>query len=249
MGSPVLTDLSPPQQPIRDNSRSHSPAGKTHQCVNAIHTILPLTLSRRIRKANVPRLAVVIGIDKYDNYREDGQNEVPAIHGAVADADEVQKCLRDHDVPSDHIKNLRSPHTEDSIPATKVNIINVLSDLKTSETDRDEPILIYFAGHGGQMPAPNEWPTEGGMIQYLLPQDVGGNAQGEIINMIPDSVFADLLAEPAKEKGNNIVCSGTLFGQTEGLDADMWFDARLLSLTAVILIPAGGTTRSLALPR
>ena len=125
--------------------------------------------------------------------------------------------------------------------------MNALSDLKTSIINRDEPILIYFAGHGGQTPAPNEWPTEGGMIQYLLPQDPVGNAQSEIINMIPDFVFADLLAELAKEKGNDIVCSGTLLGQTEGLDADMWFDARRLSLTAVILIPAGGATRSLTL--
>ena len=38
----------------------------------------------------MPRLAVV----KYDNYyREDRQNEVPAIHGDVSDAEEIQKYL------------------------------------------------------------------------------------------------------------------------------------------------------------
>ena len=178
----------------------------------------------------MPRLALVIGID-YEN------SVAPPLHG-VADADEIQKYLRDHGVPSDHIKNLRSPHNEGSIPATKVNILNALSDLKTSDIDWDEPILIYFAGHGDQMQAPEGWLAEGGKIQYLLPQDVGRNAQGEIINIIPGFVIAARLAELAAVKGSNIVCSGTRFGQTDDLDADLWFDARLSSLTAAILMGA-----------
>lgn len=194
----------------------------------------------------MPRFALVIGIDKYNNPLKDGQN-VPALQGAVADANEIQNYLLAHGVPSDHIQNLRSPNTEDSIPATKDNIIKALSDLKTMEINPGEPILIYFAGHGGQTPAPKEWPTEGGMIQCLLPQDVDKDSQGQIINIIPDFVVAGLLAELAEVKGNNIVCSSTLFGQTEVLDADLWVHARLSFLTAAILILApGAPTRSLA---
>ena len=153
----------------------------------------------------------MIGISNYSNSSKYGK-EFTNLHGAVADADAIHNYLLGNGVPSDNIWNFRSPD-EGSIPpteqATWVNIMKALSDLKTCNIKKNEPILIYFAGHGGQTTAPEGWPSEEGKIQYLLPQDACTSDQGEIINIIPDYVIADRLAELATTKGNNIVCPGT----------------------------------------
>ena len=162
----------------------------------------------------MPRFAVLIGINNYSNSSKYSK-EFTNLHGAVADADEIQNYLLANGVPSDNIWNFRSPD-EGSIPlakqATKVNIMKALSDLKTCNIKKDEPILIYFAGHGGQTTAPEGWPSEKGKIQYLLPQDACKSDQGEIINIIPDYVIADRLEELVTTRGDNIVCPGTTIG-------------------------------------
>jgi hypothetical protein len=64
--------------------------------------------------------------------------------------------------------------------------------------------LIYFAGHGAQIPAPAKWEIGGKnpQIQSLLPQDYNPEKG---VHVIPDRTIGDLLNHIAAAKGNNIV--------------------------------------------
>jgi hypothetical protein len=68
-----------------------------------------------------------------------------------------------------------------------------------SKINRQDPILIYYAGHGGEVPSNNEDKT-----QTLIPVDY----VAEQIFPIPDRTVAALINGIAKKHGNNIV-SGT----------------------------------------
>ncbi|KAF8521928.1 hypothetical protein BU17DRAFT_87487 [Hysterangium stoloniferum] len=69
--------------------------------------------------------------------------------------------------------------------------------------NRCDPILIYYAGHGDRVPAPNGWHAPDGMVETIVPYDTW-TMNGEIGNMISDWGLGDLLASLAQNKGNNI---------------------------------------------
>ncbi|CAE6387289.1 unnamed protein product [Rhizoctonia solani] len=145
---------------------------------------------------------LIIGIDNYP--------ALPSLYGAVADANAMTDFLRsDLEVPREHIVDLRNEQ------ATRTRIIQEFQALwKHTAIEPDDPILIYYAGHGGLARANKGWKERYGAqkIQVIFPfdyrqeQDVPGSEGTEslMINCIPDRTIATLLNKLASEKGNNI---------------------------------------------
>lgn len=130
---------------------------------------------------------------------------MPNLKGAVSDADSVQDFLRSFlRIPSHRIKNLRNEE------ATRVAIEDEIKNLASSTAiSKDDPILIYFAGHGTQANAPSGWPTGNaeGIIQMLVPHDFAANGSDDIRRGqgFLDVTFSSLLADLASQKSDNIV--------------------------------------------
>ncbi|CAE6381270.1 unnamed protein product [Rhizoctonia solani] len=140
--------------------------------------------------------ALVIGVNNYPN--------LDPLTGAVADADRMRDFLTsDLQVPADHVINLRNKE------ASRAAIIQSFHKLRDdSRIVKGDPILIYYAGHGGSSKQPiDKW--KGGRaneIQVIFPYDYGvpETGPGDLINCIPDYTIAALLDELAAVKGNNI---------------------------------------------
>ena len=187
-------------------------------------------LCRGVRHGKVSLHALVIGIDKYFNHRE--------LSGAVADANAVDTYLRCYlNVPESQICNLRDEQ------ATRVAIIEAFKALgENPDINHDDPIFIYYAGHGGEQEAPSGWETGGEKIQVIIPRDTGLTiSTRQPIPPIPDLTIAALLDNLADKKGNNIVrpkIDTLVWGRTDPL---LYF--RLLCLTAAMRHRAHGTTR------
>ncbi|CAE6435875.1 unnamed protein product [Rhizoctonia solani] len=148
---------------------------------------------------------LVIGIDNYP--------VLPSLSGAVADANAIAEFLKsDMDIPAEHIVTLRNDQ------ATRARIIQEFQALwKNEDIRHDDPILVYYAGHGGLAKANKKWKERYGAqhIQVIFPfnyrhpsqrQDIPGPT-GTRFNCIPDRTIAILLNKLAAEKGDNIVCS------------------------------------------
>ena len=140
--------------------------------------------------------ALIIGINKY--------HSVKGLHGAVPDADAVQDYLQnDLGVPSSQIRNLRDSE------ATRVGIIHEIETflINNDNIKEGDPILIYYAGHGGWKKAPTDWQTGGSEnIQFLMPCDYSNRPEaGDRQHGIPDRTFGALVSRLANKKGDNIV--------------------------------------------
>lgn len=74
---------------------------------------------------------------------------------------------------------------------------------------RGDPIFIFFAGHGSELPAPRGWAAGGpdSKIQALVPQDYNSSASDpkKLVYAIPDRTVGALINKISREKGNNIV--------------------------------------------
>jgi hypothetical protein len=145
-----------------------------------------------------PRLfALIIGINKYES------PNIPNLFGAVPDADAVRDYLQKHlGVPSSQIRDFRDSE------ATRAAIIDGIEGFSLNdEIKKGDPILIYYAGHGGSADTPEGW--EGGStgkIELLIPYDYSSSLEGgNYKHGIPDRVMKALLFHLAKEKGDNIV--------------------------------------------
>jgi hypothetical protein len=139
--------------------------------------------------------ALVIGIDKY------ASPHVKDLGGAVADAEEVERYLReDLIVPPGNIKTLSDNK------ATRFDIIKAFKSLTNdSSIQRGQPIFIFFAGHGGQGRAPEGWISRDSKVQFIVPHDYHTERKGEMIRGIPDLSINRLLTDLAIAKGDNIV--------------------------------------------
>ncbi|KAJ2921480.1 hypothetical protein H1R20_g15619, partial [Candolleomyces eurysporus] len=113
------------------------------------------------------------------------------LSGAVPDADAMSNYLRrDLKVPPDQITNLRNKE------ATRSNIIAAFEGLRdNSRIKHQDPILIYYAGHGGEVPSNSK-----GKTQTLIPVDY----VAERIHPIPDRTVAALINGISTRHGNNI---------------------------------------------
>lgn len=142
--------------------------------------------------SSTPLHALIIGIDDYQ------YAGLRKLHGCVADADEIAKYLnRKLGVRNDHshVKNLRNSE------ATRANIVQSIRDFAIDgRIKRGDPILIYYAGHGGEADAPLGWPTGGSSsrIQMLLPYNFSPNTTSDPAKQgIHDMTLGILLKELA----------------------------------------------------
>ncbi|KAI0316305.1 caspase domain-containing protein [Amylostereum chailletii] len=143
--------------------------------------------------------ALIIGIDKYKH----SSSTLPNLSGAVRDAKAIKTYLEDRmNVPSSRIRTLLN---ED---ATRRAILDEVVNLKTNNAIiKNDPILIYYAGHGAEVASPEDWEAGGkdAKIQMIIPHDyVEGEKDPQAPHGIPDRTIAILLDNLADAKGNNI---------------------------------------------
>ncbi|KAG6901496.1 hypothetical protein C0995_011174 [Termitomyces sp. Mi166 len=131
--------------------------------------------------------ALSIGINKYSN------PSIANLHGAVHDANAAENYL----ISEDRIVNLRDEE------ATGEAILKALRDLAhNSAIHAQDPILIYYAGHGSEAPSP----VSGARGRMLLPHDFGyPRSNAESGQGILDVTLSQILADIATSKSDNIV--------------------------------------------
>ncbi|KAF8182905.1 caspase domain-containing protein, partial [Pholiota molesta] len=90
--------------------------------------------------------------------------EYAALKGCAADADAVEAYLESKlSVDKSQITSLRNER------ATRSAIIQAFRALENDgRIQHGSPILIYFAGHGGEATAPEGWPCSG-KVQMIIP--------------------------------------------------------------------------------
>ncbi|KAF8211799.1 caspase domain-containing protein [Mycena galopus ATCC 62051] len=141
--------------------------------------------------------AVLIGIDEY--------TQISRLRGAVNDARTFRKLLvEDLHVPPSNIVLLEDAY------ATRAKILSTveshLRDNPVIPGDGEATILLYFAGHGSRVDAPENVIAPDGQIEVMCPvDDSTTNDAGESVHAIPDYVLNQLLREIAEKKGHNIV--------------------------------------------
>ncbi|KZP15819.1 hypothetical protein FIBSPDRAFT_912396 [Athelia psychrophila] len=143
--------------------------------------------------STTPLHALVIGINKYANIKQ--------LKGCVADADAVEEFLRNElKVPQSQITSLRDAK------ASRSAMVQAFRDLANHpDIKMDDPILIFFAGHGSELAAPQGWEAGGldSKIQGLIPQDYDSRNL-PLVHVIPDRTVGALINEMSRKKGNNI---------------------------------------------
>jgi hypothetical protein len=123
----------------------------------------------------------------------------------VSDADAMTTFLTvDLNVPLGHITVLRNDQ------ATRAAIKHAIDGLsKDVRIQTGDPILIYFAGHGGMTEAWPDWKERNGsnFIQVIFPWDYNAlkSERGKSVHPIPDRTIRGLVNRLAKTKGDNIV--------------------------------------------
>ncbi|KAF8594393.1 hypothetical protein BDV93DRAFT_502052 [Ceratobasidium sp. AG-I] len=137
---------------------------------------------------------VVIGIDKYQ------AEEYKSLNGAVADANDMAKYLQELIVPEEHINVLLNSE------ATRAGIIGAIQALSENPLIKEQdPIVIFFAGHGCALKRPADWAIGDSHIQGIVPYDTNTRGpDGELICAIPDYTINALLGQLASVKGDNI---------------------------------------------
>jgi len=122
--------------------------------------------------------ALIIGIDKYKN------DQFPDLHGAVSDARAIESYLIDDlGVDKSRIRMLLDEE------ATRQGIINALVALRDNDDiEHGEANPIYYAGHGGEASALDDWATESTeeRIQSIVPQDFD---KGKGVHLITNQTF------------------------------------------------------------
>jgi hypothetical protein len=135
--------------------------------------------------------ALLIGIDKYRKTKYQ-------LNGAVSDAKAMEEYLNEN-FPLSTIRTLYDAK------ATRNAIIREIDHLiRNNNIKRNDPILIFYAGHGGEAVPPEDWNCQDQKVQVLVPQDYDDDR----CNVITDQGFAALLELLAAEKGDNIVSYG-----------------------------------------
>ncbi|KAH9477069.1 hypothetical protein JR316_0010985 [Psilocybe cubensis] len=139
-----------------------------------------------------------------------------SLRSAVEDALSFKDTLENHfGVPPDQIRTLLNSS------ASRSGILNAFRSLASdSRIQKGDPILIFYAGHGSEIP-PNT-KNHNAKIQVLVPQDYCSDA-GKEVPAIPDRTIGALLSNIADSKGDNITvvfdcchaASGTRSSQSE----------------------------------
>ncbi|KAK0475329.1 caspase domain-containing protein [Armillaria luteobubalina] len=147
-----------------------------------------------------PIFALVIGINEY-KFIEPRQD----LKGAVKDAENFKKyLLEDLGVAEDNIINLRDEQ------ATRSAVIDRFRQLQGDPKigSGKAAIIIYFAGHGARATKPTtwtDWVSSDENIEMLCPADIGAlDANGKVVEGIPDRTISQFLLDLSIAKGNNI---------------------------------------------
>jgi hypothetical protein len=115
----------------------------------------------------------------------------------------VRDFLQKHlGVPSYQIRNLRNSE------ATRAAIIDGIEAFSLNDEIKvGDPIMIYYAGHGGWAETPKGWEVGStGRIELLIPYDHSSPLEdGNPKHGIPDRTLGALLSQLAGKKGDNIV--------------------------------------------
>ncbi|KAK0234492.1 hypothetical protein EDD85DRAFT_792528 [Armillaria nabsnona] len=107
---------------------------------------------------------------------------------------------------------------------------------------KDDPILIYHAGHGAEANAPSRWPSANGKIQMLVPHDFypSGSDDSKRGQGVLDERLAHLLQDVAEKKSDNITIILDCYHSASGMRAinyDPTFAARGIKLPEDYSIP------------
>ncbi|KAF8196369.1 caspase domain-containing protein [Mycena galopus ATCC 62051] len=138
--------------------------------------------------------ALVIGIDQY--------KIINKLHGCVNDANDFTEFLtKTLNVPESHIKLItdQSATREKIQKAFEEHLINN-SDIRP----KGDTIVVFYAGHGSRVDAPDNRYTPHGVVETICPQDEGDIVNGTYTHGIPDYTIHALLQRLAAEKGNDI---------------------------------------------
>jgi hypothetical protein len=201
---------------------------------------------------------LIIGINEYRS------PNIPKLLGAVPDADDVLGYLQVRlGVPSSQIRNLRNSE------ATRAAIIDeIVAFSLNDKIKKGDPILIYYAGHGGSADTPKGWEVGStGKIELLIPYDHSSLLEDtNYKHGIPDRTLGALLSHLAKKKGDNIVRQIFILHGLINLLRDRpsssivvtpvlahetmrippsWFEASMPEIFLLILIELSGLTLSL----
>ncbi|KAI0029010.1 caspase domain-containing protein [Vararia minispora EC-137] len=152
--------------------------------------------------------ALLIGIDSYQS------KGMYQLFGAVADAQSMYEFLtKELLTPTKNITVLLNAQ------ATHDRILRCIDKLgSSSRVKRDDPILIYFAGHGSTIPTLRDWPVPS--VQAILPYDAR-NEKGHVQNAIADMVLGDHIHRLADKVGNNITLVLDCCHSASGARADL----------------------------
>lgn len=142
--------------------------------------------------------ALIVGIDNYKS------GNIWNLHSCVDDAKCMKRWLIDGlNTPKDQIRVLLDNQ------ATKQNIEDSFMEhlVNNPAIERNDAIIIYFAGHGSSLAAPPDWFQEveyAAEVQVICPYDHDTNAtQGRIAGISDRSLHA-LIDVLSSTKGNNI---------------------------------------------
>ncbi|TFK60693.1 hypothetical protein BDN72DRAFT_965567 [Pluteus cervinus] len=143
--------------------------------------------------------ALIIGIDTYPKFHN--------LTGAARDARRFKKFVRNYLFAEE--SNIITLLNQ---AASREAILNGFEKLISNDKiNQDDPIIIYFAGHGSRIEKPKEWeddwPTVTPMIEMMCPSDLdpaAGSWESEEGRGIPDRTIAALLHRLSQKKGDNI---------------------------------------------
>ncbi|KZV67988.1 hypothetical protein PENSPDRAFT_754512 [Peniophora sp. CONT] len=152
--------------------------------------------------------ALVIGIDRYQSPK------IKPLTGAVADANAIYHYLRTNlQVPDSQIKVLRNEEAKRTDILRELRALGTRSGSRARTFRQDDPLFIFFAGHGTTATTHSDCPTSSGKISLIVPhdsmfvddfnvRDIRGYPHR--VYPIPDRTIGALLHELAKACGNNI---------------------------------------------
>ncbi|KAF8813856.1 hypothetical protein BYT27DRAFT_7157812 [Phlegmacium glaucopus] len=142
--------------------------------------------------------ALVIGIDDYKS------GNIWNLHSCVEDAKRMKRWLIDGlNVPKDQIRLLLNSQ------ATKQTIEDSFMEhlVNNAAIEKDDAIIVYFAGHGSSLVAPRDWFQEAdntAEVQVICPYDHDTTTtQGRIAGISERSLHA-LIDDVSSTKGNNV---------------------------------------------
>ncbi|THH19844.1 hypothetical protein EW146_g1375 [Bondarzewia mesenterica] len=140
--------------------------------------------------------ALIIGVDQYKSSR------IWNLSSCVDDAQSIKRWLMtDLHVPRDHIRILLDGKaTKRAIEDTFVSHL-----VSNPAIEPGDAILIYFAGHGSRMLAPDGWHnTSCARVEMLCPHDHDTRGRDGRVSGITDWSMHAMIEELCEVKGDNI---------------------------------------------